>query len=475
MYVIRQVHGARSHPLQALGRFVPGYDAQKGNRLSASVLLTDLYELTMLQAYFEQRMNGPAVFELFVRKLPPRRNFLVAAGLAQVLEYLANLRFADDDLAWLRSSGRFTPDFVESLRTLRFTGDLDALPEGTVFFPDEPILRVSAPLREAQLVESRVMNLLHYETLVASKAARSVLAASGQAAGRFRLAPRPRRRGGVAVGTCELYRRILGNGDGRGREAVRHSRSTAPWPIPLSQAHADEVAAFEGFARAHPENAVLLIDTYDTERAAHKVVAPRIEACSRRHRDQGCAHRQRRSRPARAAGARDSRRGRPDRNHDLRERQSRRAPSARLVSRRAPIDGFGIGTRMNTSADAPYLDCAYKLQEYEGRPRRKRSEGKATWPGRKQVFRRNAPDGQIAGDVLALATENWPGTRLIAPVLRAGQPVAPAPALAVVRALAGAELGRLPERLRALDDAEPYPVEIAPELKRLAAEIDART
>lgn len=140
--------------------------------MAESVLLIDLYELTMLQAYFAQRMNGIAVFEFFARELPHERNFFVAAGLEQVLEYLHDLAFSTEELAWLRDSGHFTLEFIDSLADLRFTGDVDAVPEGTVFFADEPILRITAPLREAQPVESRVMNLLHHETVVASKAAR---------------------------------------------------------------------------------------------------------------------------------------------------------------------------------------------------------------------------------------------------------------------------------------------------------------
>jgi len=442
--------------------------------LSASVLLTDLYELTMLQAYFEQRMNGPAVFELFVRKLPPHRNFLIAAGLAQVLEYLADLRFAAADLAWLRSCGRFTSAFVDSLADLRFTGDIDALPEGTVFFADEPILRVTAPLREAQLVESRVMNLVHYETLVATKAARSVLAAPDRLLVDFGL----RRAHGGEAGLLSARASYIAGFSGTATvEAGRRFGIPIYGTMAHSyvQAHADELAAFECFARAQPDNAMLLIDTYDTERAAHKVVllASKLAAEGLAIRgvriDSGdLGEHARRVRAildaAGLTGITIFASGNLD-EYRLRE----------LVAQRAPIDGFGIGTRMNTSADAPYLDCAYKLQEYDGRARRKRSEGKATWPGCKQVFRQHAPDGTLAGDVLTLAAEPRHGMPLLAPVLRDGHPVAPAPTLAAMRSHARAELATLPTPLRSLEDAEPYPVEVAPALRLLAAEIDART
>lgn len=439
-----------------------------------SVLLTDLYELTMLQAYFEQRMNGQAVFELFVRKLPPHRNFLIAAGLAQVLDYLAELRFTADDLAWLRACGRFAAEFVDSLANLRFTGDIDAMPEGAVFFADEPILRVSAPLREAQLVESRVMNLVHYQTLVASKAARSVLAAPDRLLVDFGL----RRAHGAEAGLLSARASYLAGFSGTATvEAARQFGVPVYGTMAHSyvQAHADEKVAFESFVRAYPDNAILLIDTYDTERAAHKVVelSSKLEADGIAIKgvriDSGdLGEHARRVRAildaAGLTGITIFASGNLD-EYRLRE----------LVAQQAPIDGFGVGTRMNTSADAPYLDCAYKLQEYEGRPRRKRSEGKATWPGRKQVFRQYAPDGRLAGDVLTLAAERLPGTPLLTPVMRGGRLLAACPALSGARLHTRSELAKLPERLRSLDDASPYPVEIAPALRKLAAEIDART
>ena len=442
--------------------------------MATSVLLTDLYELTMLQAYFEQRMNGRAVFELFVRKLPPHRNFLVAAGLAQLLDYLAALRFDEDDLAWLNGCGRFTREFVDSLADLRFTGDVDALPEGTVFFADEPIVRIGAPLREAQLVESRAMNLIHYETLVASKAARAVLAAPNRLLVDFGL----RRAHGAEAGLLSARASYIAGFSGTATlEAGRQFGVAVYGTMAHSyvQAHADESSAFESFVRAHPDNALLLIDTYDTERAARKVVE-----LSAKLRADGLAikgvridsgdlgEHARRVRgifdAAGLGGITIFASGNLD-EYRLRD----------LVAQRAPIDGFGVGTRMNTSADAPYLDCAYKLEEYEGRPRRKRSEGKATWPGCKQVYRRFGDDGRLAGDVLTLAAAEPQGAALLLPVMRAGQLVARAVVLDEVRETARTELTRLPEPLRALDDADPYPVEIAPELRELAARIDAHT
>lgn len=437
---------------------------------TASPLLTDLYQLTMLQAYWASGMNETAAFELFVRSLPPGRNFLLAAGLETVVDYLLGLRFADDDLAWLASTGRFDAAFLDSLRDFRFSGDLDAMPEGTVAFADEPLLRVTAPLREAQFIETRVLNLVHFQTLVASKAARCVLAAGGRPLVDFGL----RRAHGGEAGLLSARASYLAGFAGTATvEAGRR------FGIPIFgtmahsfvQAHDDEATAFADFARAQPGNVTLLIDTYDTARAARKVVALAARGVPVQgvRIDSGDL----------AAHAREVRRildegglasARIFASGNLDEERV-----AQLVASGAPIDAFGVGTRMNVSADAPFLDCAYKLVEYAGRPRRKRSEGKATWPGRKQVFRRFDAGGAMAGDLLALESDAADGAPLLAPVLRGGARVGPAPTLEAVRDRARAQMAALPPRLRALAAADPYPVEIAATLRALAAQIDAQT
>ena len=239
------------------------------------------------------------------------------------------------------------------------------------------------------------------------------------------------------------------------------------------QAHDDEAQAFESFARAHPENAVLLIDTYDTERAARKVVTlarklARDGVSIKGVRiDSGdlAAHAWRVRSIFDAAGLSNVTifaSGNLD-EHRLHE----------LVEARAPINGFGVGTRMNTSADAPFLDCAYKLQEYEGRPRRKRSEGKATWPGRKQVFRRVGDDGRCIGDELVQADEVASGVSLIVPVVRSGVRVSAAPSLEAIRSFAARQIASLPGGLRSLHAAEAYPVEVSPTIRQMAAALDA--
>jgi nicotinate phosphoribosyltransferase len=441
----------------------------------SSPLVTDLYQLTMLQAYFEAGMTETAVFELFVRKLPPGRNFLVAAGLEQAVEFLEGLRFGEEELEWIRSSGLFKPEFAERLARLRFTGELHAMPEGTVFFPNEPILRVTASLPEAQLIESRLVNLVHFEVLVASKAARSVLVAPGKRLIDFGL----RRAHGAEAGLLAARAAYLAGFDGSSAAAAG-SRFGIPvfgtMAHSFVQAHASESAAFVHFARAFPRSALLLIDTYDTVAGARKVAALAPELAR-----EGIAIRGVRLDSGDLAQlARDVRKVLDEAglgaatifaSGNLDEHRVRS-----LVSDGAPIDAFGIGTSLVTSADAPSLDAVYKLQEYAGRPRRKRSTGKATWPGRKQVLRSYGPDGRFARDVVAEETDRQQGDPLVRHVMAGGKRLRPLPTLDEARAHARVQLERLPAPLRELEDAaEPYPVEIAPSLRALAAEVDAAT
>lgn len=237
-----------------------------------TALLTDLYQLTMLEAYVREGMNDTAVFELFVRRLPPQRNFLVAAGLEQALQFLGTLAFDEQELDWLaRQQAGFSPAFLDWLRRLRFTGDVDAMPEGTPFFADEPVLRVTAPLPQAQFVESRLINLLHFQSLIASKAARVVLAAPGKLLVDFGMR---RAHGAEAAVLAARAAYIAGFAGTATLEAARRFGIPAFGTMAHSfvQAHASESAAFEAFVRARPRAPTLLIDTYDTERAAARVV-----------------------------------------------------------------------------------------------------------------------------------------------------------------------------------------------------------
>jgi len=436
-----------------------------------SLLLTDLYQLTMLQGYFKRGMQDTAVFEFFVRRLRPGRNFLMAAGLEQVLEFVEQARFTREELDWLRSTGRFSDAFVDGLADWRFEGDIDAMPEGTVFFPDEPVLRVVAPLPQAQLIETRLINLLHFQTLIASKAARSVLTAPNKLLVDFGL----RRAHGAEAGLLAARAAYLA-----GFSGTATVLAGARYGIPIYgtmahsfvQAHDEEIDAFRTFAHAQPDNVVLLIDTYDTVAAAHKAVTLGRElaldgiAIKGVRLDSGdlgeLARRVRRilddggllATTIFASG-------------DLDEYQLRN-----LLAQGAPIDGFGIGTRLDTSADMPYLDCAYKLQEYAGVPRRKRSQGKATWPGRKQVWRRY-DDSHMIGDIISLEIDPQPGEPLLVPVMRNGRRLMPQPALEEARIHAARNLHQLSDALARLEDDRHYPVEIAPALHQLADAVDA--
>jgi nicotinate phosphoribosyltransferase len=438
---------------------------------STSALLTDLYELTMAQAYLEQGMEGPAVFEFFVRKLPIHRNFLIAAGLEQVLDYLSNLRVTQEELGWLERSGRFSPKLLHYLETLQFTGNVEAMPEGTIFFPHEPILRIVAPLPQAQLVESRVINLLNFQTMIASKAARSVLVAGEKPLIDFGL----RRAHGAEAGLLAARASYVA-----GFAGTATVLAGMVYGIPLYgtmahsfvQAHEDELLAFEHFAQTQPDHVVFLLDTYETEAAAGKVVslAGKLQAHGITVKgvrlDSGdLADHARKVRRILDEG------GLPETqilaSGNLDEYRLRD-----LIRMGAPIDSFAVGTAMTTSSDAPTLDCAYKLQEYAGRPCRKRSEGKATWPGRKQVFRFHGSDGHLDHDVVTTDIDQLLGEPLLRPVMKDGRRLAPMQDLTDVRRYVAAQLRQLPESLRALETAPAYDVQISPSLQKLAQTVD---
>jgi nicotinate phosphoribosyltransferase len=438
---------------------------------NVSVLLTDLYMLTMLEGLFREGMDGTASYELFVRDLPPDRGFLLAAGLEQALQYLEGAHFTEEDVDWLRHCGHFSPKFVDHLATWRFAGDVDAIPEGTVFFPNEPILRVTAPISQAQFVESRLINLLHLQTVIASKAARCRLAAPGKMLVDFGL----RHAHGAEAGLMSARASYIAGFNGTATVLAGKL-----FDIPVYgtmahayvQAHDTESAAFESFARAQPDNVVLLIDTYDTEQGAKEAVAVasllrqsgiavkavRIDSGDlaehavkvRRILDEGGLKKT----EIFSSGNLDE--------YTLRD----------LLNRGAPIDGFGVGTRLDTSSDAPYLECVYKLVEYEGQPRRKRSENKVSWPGRKQVYRQFHKNGSMHSDIITVEGDNQPGEPLIEPVMRAGRRLRPPESLSSLRERAKQQLNALPPHLRTLQAQPAFQAGISPALHRLAARAD---
>jgi len=438
----------------------------------SSGLLTDLYQLTMLDAYLDRDMQDDAVFEFFMRKLPTPRNFLLAAGLEQLLDYLECLAFSPDELGWLDSTGRFTPRLIDYLADFRFSGEIRAMREGTVFFADEPIIQVIAPLPEAQLIETRLINLLHFQTLIASKAARSVLAAPGKLLVDFGL----RRAHGAEAGLLAARAAYVAGFGGTSTVLAN-----AAFGIPIYgtmahsfiQTHDAEIDAFEHFARLHPEGTILLIDTYDTLQGARKVadLARELQADGIRiagvRLDSGDL-------AALAPAVRQilDDAGLADLTLFLSGSLDEFALAGTLSG--VPAAGYGIGTRLDVSADAPYLDCAYKLQEYAGLARRKRSAGKETWPGRKQVFRTYDDTGTMAGDRLVETGENPGGKPLLETVMQNGSRLQPSPDLGTVREHAAAELAALGGDLRDVTKQCAYPVTVSDRLQSLAAELDRR-
>ena len=442
-----------------------------------SPLLTDLYQLTMLQAYRQSGMTETAVFEFFVRRLPRQRNFLMAAGLEQTLDYLETLRFSEAEIAWLESTRRFDRGFLRWLGDLRFTGDVHAMPEGTIFFNNEPILRITAPMPQAQLVESRIVNLLHFQTLIASKAARMVLQQPQATLIDFGF----RRAHGAEAGLHAARAAYIAGFSGTATLAAEQIFGIPAFGTmahSFIQAHASEMDAFRHFAMAWPNNVVLLIDTYDTIAAAHDVVRLARELAGSGTTIQGV----RLDSGDLVALSKDVR-GILD-AADMRQTRIFVSSSvdeyfmAKAVLAGAPIDGYGIGTHLTTSADAPYLDCAYKLQEYAGLPKRKRSTGKTTWPGRKQVYRRLDPSDRILSDIVTVENDRQPGIPLLVAVMRDGRrTAAPAPLLDL-RRHAKAELAALPDALRALDRQDDIPLfqaDISAALRALAAKVDEGT
>ena len=446
--------------------------ASKRN-LVASPLLTDLYQLNMIEAYLDRGETSTAVFEFFVRKFPLRRSFLMAAGLEQVLDWLEELRFSPEDIDWLARDGRFSRRFLDYLSAFRFRGDVDAMAEGTVFFADEPILRVTAALPEAQYAETRLMNILHFQSLIAAKAARMVLAAPGKLLVDFGL----RRAHGSEAGLLAARASYIAGFAGTATVLAERC-----FNIPLYgtmahsfvQVHDDETQAFENFARARPNHLTLLIDTYDTEDGARKVVAlaPRLKALGigidAVRLDSGDLAALARS-VRRILDAGNLRKTTIFASGGLDEDEIKR-----LLETGAPIDGFGVGTSLTTSSDVPALDCAYKLEEYAGLARRKRSTGKATRPGRKQVWRRFDSNGKMTQDILSLENDVIGGIPLIEPVMRGGRRLH-RPSLDEIRLRAARNIAALPDALRRLEPGASYPVQIGDALVELAAEVDRRT
>lgn len=440
---------------------------------SGRALLVDLYELTMAAAYFEHRIDCRATFELFVRQLPPERAYLVAAGIESALEYLESLRFTDDDIRFLRSLPAFrtvSAEFFDYLKTFRFTGEVLAIPEGSLVFAEEPILQVTAPVLEAQVVETYLLSVINFETLIASKAARVADAARGKGVLEFGT----RRAHGPEAGVRAARAAYVG-----GCVATSNVLAGCRFGIPLAgtaahswtQVFSTERESFEALLDTFPERAILLIDTYDSlvgaETAAtlgRKVPGVRLDSGDLLEK----------SRQVRAILDRHGHTSaKIVASGDLNEHKIES-----LLARGAPIDLFGVGTDLATSRDVPTLSVVYKLVEtqHAGRTeyKTKFSDQKVHWPGRKQVFRFSR-DSRFDHDVVARATEEFAdGEPLLQPVMRHGRRIEPPVPLSDIRARTLANVARLPERHHALRDAAPYPVAKSPALEQLLDDVRER-
>ncbi len=442
---------------------------------------TDLYQLTMAAAYFETGVCYPATFELFVRRLPYKRSYLVAAGLEQALHYLLNIRFTEESIAYLKSQPPFlnvSEDFFDYLLNFKFTGTVHAIPEGTVFFPDEPIIQVTAPMIQAQIVETYLLTAVNYQTLIATKATRVVHAAQGRKVVDFGT----RRAHGSQAGVLAARASFIGGCVGTSNVLAGYELGI---PIVGTAAHSftmtfdSEMEAFEKYHQVFPDATILLIDTYDTIEGAKRAInigeklkgvrldSGDLATLSKQVRkildDAGLHHVQIVA------------------SSDLNEYKI-----AEMLSQGAPIDIFGVGTELVTSKDAPALSGVYKLveQERDGKVsyKLKLSSEKATYPGKKQVYRRTDESGNYLGDIICLKfpsqhrfsdrnkcrhTERRDDTPLIRAVIENGELCCDMPSIGEIQARTLENLSHLNGKYKRLEDADEYPVKKSDELETL--------
>ena len=430
-------------------------------------LLTDLYELTMAQSYFAEGISGEATFSLYVREYPPDRGYLIAAGVDDALDCLEALTFNNHSIDYLSGIGIFAADFLDYLRTFRFTGSVRAMPEGSLFFAHEPVLEVTGPIIAAQLAETLVMNQVQYQTLLATKSARCVDAARGRPIADFAA----RRTHGTEA-SLKMARASYVAGFGATSNVLAARRYGIPPTGTMAHSYItsfdSEIDAFRAYSRMFPDRSILLLDTYDTISGAHAAVTVAQEM----ERD-----------GQRLTGVRlDSG------DFDVLSRQVRRILDDagleyvrivasggldeyaidRLVADSAPIDMFGVGTRVGVSADAPSCDMVYKMVSYNGRPVMKLSEGKESLPAAKQVFRQYGSDGMMSADVIGLTTDaNASGEPLLTLAMQDGHRVMPPNEISDARQRVADGLSRLPQAYRKLRQPDYFPVSISENLQSL--------
>ncbi len=439
-----------------------------------SALLTDLYEMAMAAAFFDNGFRARASFELFVRKLPPTRSYLVAAGLEQALEYLERFHFTADEIEFLRRHPAFrhvSREFFDHLGNLRFTGEAWAMPEGTPVFPEEPLLRITAPIIQAQIVETFVLTALTFPTMIASKAARVVEAAAGHGVVEFGT----RRAHGPEAGTLAARAAYIGGciGTSNVEAGLRFGVPTyGTMAHSFIMAYENEGEAFQRFEGVFPEHAILLLDTYDTLGAVDEIVRRGLHPPGVRLDSGDVVRLAKEVRGKLDAGG--LRQTRIFASGDLDEESI-----TEVLAKGAPVDSFGVGTALATSKDAPTLSGVYKLVEViaeQGpQPRAKFSEDKVTYPGCKQVYRFRDAEGRMQHDVIARCDEVYAeGEPLLECVMRSGRRLAPSPPLSDARERARRELATLPSQCRQLHHAACYPVRISREIDELLKDVRNR-
>ncbi len=433
-------------------------------------LLTDLYELTMAQVYFKRGMNKTAIFDFYTRKVE-NRSYLLTAGLEQLLFYLLNIKFTQEDLEYLRSTGLFEEDFLNYLKNFRFTGNVYAVEEGEIVFPDEPIIQVEAPLIEAQIIETFLINTLQHPTLVATKAMRCYSAARGTILIDFGL----RRAHGTDAGMKAARSSFIG-----GFAGTSNILAGKEYGIPIFGtmahsfilAHKDEVDAFINFASVYPENTILLVDTYNTVNGIYNAVKA-IKKLGLKHfkgirLDSGDILSL--SREARKILDRE---GFKDAiivvSGGINEYKIKE-----LLDNGAPIDGWGVGTELVVSADLPYLDCAYKLVEYDGRPVMKFSTKKKTLPHKKQIYR-IYENGIIKRDIITRYDEKVDeGTPLLHKYIENGKLVKKLPSLKEIKEKAINSFNSLPEEMKNIDTTVHLYPEVSKTIEKTIKELEKK-
>ena len=437
-------------------------------------LLTDFYELTMCASYFKNKRNEAATFDLFIRKLPPNRSYFVFAGLEQALLFLENITFSEDQISYLRTQG-LEENFLEYLKSFKFTGDVWSVPEGTIVFPDEPLIRVTAPIVEAQLVETFILNTVNLQTMIATKASRVVFAAQGKPVIEFGLRRTQGTDAGMKAARCSY---IAGaSGTSNVLAGMKHGI-----PVFGTMAHSyvmffdREIDAFRTFAKTFPENSTLLIDTYDDLKGAENAATVALELQKKGQKLSGVRLDSGdlvnlSTKVRRILDAHGLQYVKIFASGDLDE-----YAIEDLTKKGAKIDAFGVGTRMSTSYDRPYVDVVYKLSGKVERgvfvPAMKLSKGKITLPGKKQIFRKRNKGGRYLKDIIGLENEKVNGEPLLLKVMEKGRITYDVPKLEEIRRVTLRNLLQLPDKYKKLAGAALYPVELSAALRKIRNQLE---